>query len=259
MLYGLAMENIGHYQKSADYEESIHMTAIATPVFTNVDPPVDPATGEPVDTRIGGTKVLFLNNSDGKQADAKFLEFSGAGAAQIQAAINSCEERMAILGARIISAEKKGVESAEAARIHRAGENSVLAAFARNMSEKLTLAVRLMAEWNGEPEEICEAWSYSLNTDYDQVRGNGAQLATVMQGVEGGQLPRVALYNAVKDAEFIPEDMTYDEFLAEIEKDAAMIGVVEKDLEDELEQAEDDGHDAAEADAADGEGQTGDD
>jgi hypothetical protein len=238
MLNDLVIENIGHYQKTADYEEGLHFTSIATPVITGVDHPVDPNTGQKIDIPIGGTKILFLNSKSGTSVDAKYMEFSGTGMTQLREALNSCESRMAILGARIISAEKKGIESAETARIHRAGENSVLAAFARNMSEKITSAVRLMAEWNGVPKEQCSGWSYALNTDYDMLRANAAQLNIVLQAVEGGQLPRVALYNAAKDSELIPETMSFEQFVEEINNDTAAIPVSAEDETEELDDGE---------------------
>jgi hypothetical protein len=238
MLYDLAIENIGHYQKVADHEEGLHMTSIATPIVIGAEEPINEKTGERVKVHVGGTKVWFLPNTGEGNVDAKYMEFSGAGMEQLLAAIKSCEERMAILGARIISVEKKGVETAEAARIHRAGENSVLAAFARNMSEKITLAVRLMAEWNGVPKEICDHWSYQLNTDYDEQRSNGAQLSTILQGVESGMIPMISLYNALRDNEFLPETMSFDEFMEERQKYIAMIPVTPEEKEAETGEAE---------------------
>jgi hypothetical protein len=123
---------------------------------------------------------------------------------------------MAILGARIISAEKKGVETAEAARIHRAGENGVLGAFARNMSERITQAVVLMARWNGLGEVD---FTYSLNTDYDVLQASAQLISTILTGRMNGELPRRAVYRVAKKAELINEDMSYEEFIETLEQD----------------------------------------
>ena len=64
--------------------------------------------------------------------------------------IGHLENQMAILGAHIIAAEKKGVETAEALRIHRIGENGVLSAFTRNVSNATTLALRKKGQGDGE-------------------------------------------------------------------------------------------------------------
>ena len=165
MLLGLAYENIGHYQKSADYEHDIHYTGMHTPYVAGMRPPIDPVTKKPMDVKIGGSSFIFLDGDGDKIPQVGYLETKGS--ENILKAINACEERMAILGARIISIEKKGVETAEAAKIHRAGENSVLGAFARNMSERLTLAARFCALWRGVQEEITEQWRIELNLDYE--------------------------------------------------------------------------------------------
>jgi hypothetical protein len=97
---------------------------------------------------------------------------------------------MAILGARIISVEKKGVETAEAARIHRAGENSVLGSFAMNMSELLTKAARLGARWRCVPESITEKWSIELNVDYEGDASQVDEKRVGMLEVEAGLMTK---------------------------------------------------------------------
>jgi len=209
MLLDLAYENIGHYQKSADYENAIHYAGMPMACIFGAEAPVD-KDGKPVDVFIGCEKVLFLPSTDKGTPSANYLEPSGAGMSQIRDAIASCEDRMAILGARIISAEKKGVETAEAARIHRAGENSVLGAFARNMSERITQAARLGARWRGVPEAITALWSFSLNLDYDGELGRGEEKKLGVTMVDNKLMSRLRFLKTY-------EEMSDDEARAEIE------------------------------------------
>jgi hypothetical protein len=238
MLLDLVYENVGHYQQSADYDDGLHYTAIPTPVILGADPPFDDA-GKPRPVGIGGSNFLFLKSAEGGAVDAKYMEFSGAGLGEIRQALETSESRMAILGARIISAEKKGVETAEAARIHRAGENGVLGAYARNMSDKLTQALRLMLRWNGVPEDVCEAWSYTLNTDYDDTKTDAAMLSAVISARQSGDLPRKSVYLAVKQAGYLPEDMTYEAFVEEVLHDRDMVDATDADYTSEMEEEED--------------------
>jgi hypothetical protein len=214
MLLDLAFENIGHYQKTADYENGLHWTGVPTPVAEGAEMPKD-KDGNDVPVLLGGSTMLFINAPD-KVPNVKYLEFTGRGLGELLNALNACEERMAILGARIISAEKKGVETAEAARIHRAGENGVLGAFARNMSERITQAVILMARWNGYGEV---GFTYSLNTDYDVLQASAQLISTILTGRMNGELPRMAVYRVAKKAELIDEDMKYEEFIETLEQD----------------------------------------
>jgi hypothetical protein len=220
MLLGLCFENIGHYQKTADYENGLHYVGTPTPVCENAEAPTRRnAKGEdvPLDISLGGSTFIFIKDRDHSNVRIKYLEFTGAGMEQLLSGLNSCEERMAILGARIVSAEKRGVEAAEAARIHRAGENGVLGAFARNMSLVITRAVRVMMEWNGFTPEECADWSYELNADYDLTQTGAQIVSAVLGAVAGGSAPRISGYNVLKKAGLVPEGMSYEEYLMELE------------------------------------------
>ncbi len=212
MIFDLACENIGHYQKTADYENGLHLTGIPTPYATCNQPRDDK--GELVSVKLGGNTFLWLGSPETK---ADYLEFKGQGLAALEKAIQSCEERMAILGARIISAEKKGIESAEAARIHRAGENSVLASFALNASDVLTAIIREIGSWENIPGS--DKVTYTLNTDYD-VSEMDPQLFTAWTSARlNGEIPREVYFNKLKTNGDVPADMTYENWLLALDSD----------------------------------------
>jgi hypothetical protein len=243
MLLDLAFENVHNFQQSGDYEHGKHYTSIPTPIAIGVNPPVD-ENGKPKPVSIGGTKFVFFPNDSGNPVDVKYLEFTGAGIEAMEKGIQASEQRMAILGAHIISGEKKGVETAEAARIHRAGENGVLSAFVRNISEQITKAMRLKAVWDGITEEVMEEWQYVLNTDYDMRREDAQILSVMLQGRQSGEVPKISLFRALKNIELIPEDWDFDMYLEEAEKDAPKLPArepveYEQDRADEEEEADD--------------------
>jgi len=217
MLLDLSFLNIGHYQESADYQNGKHYTSIPTPIATGCYPETD-ENGNAKPTFIGGTKFLHFNNESGAPIDVRFLEFSGQGMKALRDGINLTESQMAIMGAHIITAEKKGVESAAVAGIHRAGENGVLGAFTRNVSEQITKAVRMFLYWNGFEAESGD-FDYQLNTDYETRADEARMLQVLLQGRQAGEFPKVTLYRFLKKAEAIPDDWDFDTFLAELESD----------------------------------------
>jgi hypothetical protein len=166
MLLPSAYLNIGHYQMTADYVNNLHMTGTPTAAGVNIEPARDKE-GNAIPIGLGGSKILFLNNSSEKEPKLFFLEPAGTGAENIRKGLESCEKNLEIMGGSPIKKDKAGVETADAARIHKAGENSVLSSFSVNVSEKLTQAIRLGARWRGVPEAITERFIYSLNLDYD--------------------------------------------------------------------------------------------
>ena len=212
MLHDLACENVGHYQKMADYENGLHLTGIPTPYASCVAPRDDK--GNLVEVKLGGNSFLWLGDP---QATAGYLEFTGQGLATLEKAIQNCEERMAILGARIISAEKKGVESAEAARIHRAGENSILASFALNLSDVLTAVIREIGEWEGIPGS--DKVTYSLNTSYDLSQMD-PQLFTAWTNARLSNLiPDKVYFNKLQANGDVPPETSYEDWLKQLDAD----------------------------------------
>jgi len=224
MLLGLAYENIGHYQKTADYENGLHYTGCPSPIAENMEQPYnDKEKKDPKKITLGGSQFKFFcqKDKDGKISDVrvKYLEFSGAGLEQLLKALNTCLDRMAKLGIMAIGSEKKGVETAEVARIHRASEHGVLGAFDRSMSDKITQAVRLMAMWNGIPEDEANSWAYELPTTFNAEEFSAQVLAIMHTARQSGEISRSVWFNALKRAGYIPEGMTFDTFLQELDDD----------------------------------------
>jgi hypothetical protein len=218
MLLGLALENIGHYQKTADYENGLHYTGVPTPIAENMAPPENEETGKPIDVKLGGSSFQFFDGGD-KAVNVKYLEFTGAGLGQLLQALNACLDRMAKLGIQAIGAERKGVETAETARIHRASENGVLGAFARNMSDRITRASRLMARWNNIPDTEVDAWSYELNTNFNYSEMSAQILSIMLTARQHNEIPRLVWFNTLKQNGKLPETMSFEDFVEDIEAD----------------------------------------
>ena len=220
MLYDLAQLNLQHYQDTADYQNGKHYTSIPTPIAIGLKPALDDF-GKPIPQVIGGTQFLFFpNDEQTPSADVKFLEFTGQGMKALADGILHLESQMAILGAHIIANEKKGVETAEALRIHRIGENGVLATFTRNVSNSVTMALRKKGQWDGEDINKLNKWAINFNTDYDISDENVQTLVALLTGRASGEIPRMTIYLALKAFNLIPEQWDFDEFILELEKDA---------------------------------------
>jgi hypothetical protein len=227
VLYDLAQLNIQHYQDTADYQNGKHYTAIPTPIAIGLKPAYDD-NNNPKPMYIGGTQFQFFPNDEHVAgADVKFLEFSGTGMKALSDGISHIESQMAILGAHIIAAEKKGVETAEALRIHRIGENGVLSAFTRNISDQISKALRVRGLWEGESEELLNDWAINFNTDYDLSEENTQSLAVLITGRTTGEIPRMSLFMGLKALNYLPEQWDFDTFIEEVEKDKESLGPID--------------------------------
>lgn len=220
ILLDLVNVNLAWYRKSADYESGLHYTSVPTPYTIGWTPQsigYDEA-GNPIEKepeRIKLSSASFVHFPDEVRA-VGMLEFNGTGIGTIANAMEKDEERMAILGARIISAEKKGVEAAETAKIHRAGENSVLAAFANNLSTVFTRVLTDYLEWVVARE--ISGVRITVNTDYDVAGMSASELTAYVSAWQQGAISRRVLFHNLKTGEALPDGMTYDDMLSELEE-----------------------------------------
>ena len=203
MFYDLACCNVGHYQKTADYENGVHLTTIPTGYVTG-HRQQEYEDGSREIVHLGRDSFLMFEEAEARVGT---LVFSGEGLTHSEAAIDRALADMAILGSRLLVSEK-GNESADSAKIHRAGENARLATFAKNMSEKLTQAVRIMADWMGIDTKV----RVELCTDYDTLQVDANLMNAIANLNEKGKMPIPALYKNLKDGEILPPEMTLDIF-----------------------------------------------
>lgn len=206
MFLDLARVNIGHYQKSADYENGVHMTTIPTGYVTGHDKYIDPVTKEEEVIELGADRFLMFKEAD---ATVGTLVFSGVGLTHSETALSNAMSDMAILGSRLVTPEKGTSESADSAKIHRAGENARLAAFARNVSEGITRVLKTIAKWAGEDGDI----SISLCTDYDTLAFDPNALNSLANLADAGKMPLPYIFWNLKNGEYTPDSATLEEYV----------------------------------------------
>jgi hypothetical protein len=75
---------------------------------------------------------------------------------------------MVILGGRLLEIQKPGIEAAETALIHRAGEQSILASMSETISTGITRALQMFSLWaNGKGPASCVINKEFFHTDID--------------------------------------------------------------------------------------------
>ncbi len=201
----LVSMNLSHYRTVADYENSAHWASVPTPVF--IGDIVSPD-GQPVaEVKLGSASGINLGlGGDAKMLQAEMEEGLGA-------VLDRKETYMAILGARILAPDKRQVEAAETAAIHRAGENSVLATRANAVSSAVKKALEFMARF----ANISGSIDYDINTDYFPQPMSAQELTAIVSSWMNGALTDTELFDALKAGEVIKHDKDYEEHAAEAE------------------------------------------
>lgn len=227
MFKDLADVNISWFQLSTEHRNGLHWVGFPTPFVSGYQPEtkvIQHPNGDVEEVAVntltlGGNKIAYLPQG----ASMQYLELHGNGLNHIVQEKDKVEERMAILGARVISQEKKGVESAETARIHRAGENSVIATFCNDCSKMFTALFKDYLEWSSG-QELTSDFNIHLNTDYD-INGMSAQEITALISCwQSGGISKKILFSNFQKGEIIGSDITFedmeDDIAEEKEKNA---------------------------------------
>ncbi len=208
--------NISHYRTTADLENGAHWTGIPTPVF--IGNFISDDDDEITEVKLGSTTGINLE----KDGDAKFLEFTGQGLEALEKRAEKKEQMMAVLGARILAQEKKMVESAETASIHRAGESSILASIANSISEMLTKLLVITRDWagiKGSGEVKIE-----LNTDFVPTQMTAQELTAIVQAWQSGGISSAELYWNLQKGEIVSSKKTFEEHQGELENQGPGLG-----------------------------------
>jgi hypothetical protein len=204
-LLGLVNVSLSHYRSSADLEHGRHFTAIPTLYITGK------MDDEPVS--VGGGSVITLSEPSSKVG---YAEFSGQGLSSLENALESKQLQMATLGAAIWGT-KKGIESAETARIRTAGENSLLMGVVSAVEDTLVEAVQFAADWMGISGKI----TIQINRDFIDQGLDGPTLLAMVQAFQAGAMSiETFLYN-LQQAELLPPDTEIQEEVAALNAAAA--------------------------------------
>lgn len=198
--------NIAHLRNTAIHEKALAWTASPTAVFSGL--PDDEQT-----IRIGSSTAVVVSPG----GTAKYLEYEGRGLSDISDALTKKEQQMAILGAKILATEVNGVESGEAAMIHRAGEQGILADIATTVGGAMERAIRIICDWRkvsyNDKDIIVD-----ITKDYTPAVIDANTILAMGKEVSDGRLSYESYVGAMQRGEIIPPTRTPAEELALINK-----------------------------------------
>lgn len=211
-LIDLADMNLSHYRTTADLEHGAHFTGLPTPVVSGYTKENE---GEKL--YIGSTAAWVFPDP---QAKATYLEFTGQGLGALERLLDRKEQQMAVLGARMLEAQKRAVESAESAAIHRKGEESILSGIASVLSLGMTRALGWFAAFAGATGEV----KFEINKDFLPMGMSPQMLTALVQSWQGGAISSQALFENLKAGQLYEPDATFEDEEARI-KSGGPVGV----------------------------------
>jgi hypothetical protein len=203
-LIDLVDVNLSHYRVTADYEHGCHFTGLPTPVISGhtAEPDED---GKAMTFNIGSTTAWVFRNP---QTKAAYLEFTGQGLSALEKNLARKENQMAILGARMLEAQRTTTESANTATIRQGGEQSMLASIAATISIGLTIAMRWFAEFAGiDGTDV----KIQLNKDFFPFPMDSLMMTAYVAAWQNSAISYETMYALLKRAEVVPQERSADE------------------------------------------------
>lgn len=212
--------NLSHWRSSCDLE--LGRTMLATPIPVTIGTTGgytdDEAstTGQGANTyHMGGGRVWELPLG----CDAKMLEFTGNGLRSLEVAMEQKEKYMAYLGSRMLEDTSRDAEAEQTVRIRKAGENSVLASVAKTVSDGLTSAMTMAAQWERLKGDV----SVELNTDFMDTTISSDQLREMRETVQANLMPVDDFLWALKQGELLRPEITIEDARALLEQQEAWL------------------------------------
>jgi len=196
--------NLDHYRLDADYKHGLHFTALPTAWVSGFD--------KGAELRIGSS-TAWVAESQG--ATAGFLEFTGQGLTTFERAMDRDERLMAVLGTRMLEAQKRVGETAEAIELRQSGETSVLTTISLSVGDSLTQVLRWVYWWNSteaSPEDIGEdVVLVKLNEDFSTKGMASEELTAVVAAWQAGAISRETMFELFRKGEVLPAGRTDEE------------------------------------------------
>jgi hypothetical protein len=215
-LLDLVDMNLAHFRTTADYEHGCHFTGLPTPVVSGYTPD---ATGAASTFGIGSMSAWVFPRPEAK---AYYLEFTGQGLGALKENITAKEQKMAVLGARMLEGQgKSGVESADTAGIHRSGEQSTLASAAQAMSIGISLALNTYCMFAGASDP--KGAKFDLNRDFFPPVTDALTLTALIAGWQNGAYGYETLFNMLKQNEIIALEQTVEGEIASMKLNPPVI------------------------------------
>lgn len=204
-LYDLAELNIAHYRNSADFEESSFLVGQPTPVISGLTQPwVDEVMKGGV--MLGSRSAVLL--PDGGSAmllQAKDNQMPSKG-------MEEKEKQMIKIGAKIIT-DAGGVETAEAAKLRFAGQNSKLSLVINNVEQAYQKVFEWVAEFmpNADGENVFE-----INRQFYEATVDPQLIIASMQLQDRGVIGKTDLRNTLRKSGQIATNRTDKDIDAEV-------------------------------------------
>lgn len=213
-LLDLADINLAHWRNSVDHEYGLHLVSLPTPWVAGLK-------SVPADGKVKiGPSVIWDIDVQGK---AGMLEFSGEGLDSLVKAMDEKKKQMATQGARLLEDQAVVDETATAVRARHSGENSTLQSMAQALELGLKRVLQTISWWVGVEETPADVTTVKveINKEFVIVKASAQDITAALQQLQAEKISYATYYDFLRRGSWTRENVSAEEELEEIKKDAA--------------------------------------
>jgi hypothetical protein len=136
------------------------------------------------------------------------MEFTGQGLTALKENKEGKETQMAMLGSRLLSSDKSGVEAFQTVAIRNNGETSILAGISLLASLGILASINIFTEWGGADTASNE---FQINRDFMSVTMDAPTLLALLANVQAGTLSKESFFDLLQRGDVVDQDLTFEE------------------------------------------------
>jgi hypothetical protein len=151
-------------------------------------------------------QIMCLENPEAK---VFYVEPAGDGIPSLERELERIEDKLAVVGARILARQKKVAEAAETEALRQGAENATLATVANAISRRMEAALNIVSAWmQAGPVQ------FQLNTDYLPMKMDASEVKVLLEMRMADELDEETFFLALRDRGVLNETLTIAEFRA---------------------------------------------
>jgi hypothetical protein len=203
--------NIGHFRNSADYENEMHYVSIKTAIFPGWE---QETYGNPV---LGGALAT--------PPEQKPFILEASSTSGLAGEMKAKEEKMAILGAQMLSAKGRYIQSATTSEIENQGQSGILGSLAATLEEFFSVILSLKMEWSGQGKEGVKV---VLNKEYMKNTVAPEIMKDLVAAVQAGKMSFKTFYYNISKLDMYPDGWTEEDEMNAIDSEG--LGMASQDI-----------------------------
>lgn len=203
--------NIGHFRNSADYENEMHYVSIKTAIFPGWE---QETYGNPV---LGGALAT--------PPEQKPFILEASSTSGLAGEMKAKEEKMAILGAQMLSAKGRYIQSATTSEIENQGQSGILGSLAATLEDFFSVILSLKMEWSGQGKEGVKV---VLNKEYMKNTVAPEIMKDLVAAVQAGKMSFKTFYYNISKLDMYPDGWTEEDEMNALDSEG--LGMASQDI-----------------------------